>query len=374
MEIDLDKMMSEGCDYRGFLSPRELLIRMNQLLSDILKDGTMTDLQALLDAVMSLAERPALQAPREDCHGSMRVYYMNRNITRGFLCDAFSKNVDNDNYRMIIDSGWLSQFGTPLLRWFYALLRHRYRVGGETLMERILQNSRISAEKRALLCHAVFKSGAALIVSCAGDHVVQPPFWWYNRDTLAKIIIKHEGDETSMFIKHTGLLHRFGKFRPSSAMAQGVENDQISLFEMNRQLEGRRICASMLECLMKNNAARCFAYLLSHYSKEVFKLRSPQEWLFTVCRCAKEKLAVATANEIERQFPGIVASARDPWGNTLLWNTFVNENPADTLQAELIRLGCDPNAKNEWDLSYQLLKDNDPEALLKDEEEACHAV
>ena len=57
MEIDLDKMMSEGCDYSGFLPERELSIRMNQLLSDILKDGTMTDLQALSDAVTSLAER-----------------------------------------------------------------------------------------------------------------------------------------------------------------------------------------------------------------------------------------------------------------------------------------------------------------------------
>ena len=368
----MDKMMSDGCDCLGFLPPWELSLRMNKLLSDILKDGTMTDLQALSDAVTSLAERPGLQAHREDCHSSMQVYYMNRNITRCFLCNAFSKDMDNDNYRMIIDSGWLSQFETSLLRWFYELLRHRYRFGGDTLMELILPDRRIAAEKRALLCHAVFNSGAQ-IERCAGDYVVQPPFWWYNRDALAKIIMKSEGDAASVFIKHTGRLHRFGKFRPSSAMAQGVEDDQISLFELNRQLEGRRICASMLECLIRSNAARCFAYLLSHYPKQVFKFRSPLEWLFTVCRGAKQELAAAAGDEIERQFPGIVSSARDPWGNTLLWNTFVNKNPTEGLREELIHLGCDPNAQNEWGLSYQLLKDNDPEKLLQ-EEESQHTV
>ena len=55
---------------------------------------------------------------------------------------------------------------------------------------------------------------------------------------------------------------------------------------------------------------------------------------------------------------GIVGSARDPWGNTLLWNTFANRNSTPTLRTELLRLGCDPRAENEWGLSYQLVRDN----------------
>lgn len=100
---------------------------------------------------------------------------------------------------------------------------------------------------------------------------------------------------------------------------------------------------------------------MSHHPEWGFKLRSPEEWLLTVCRCADEELAVAAVGEYERQFPGIVAAARDPWGNTPLWNTFVNPKPTGKLRAELLRLGCDPNAKNEWELSCQLLADNDPE-------------
>lgn len=111
MEIDLDKMMSEGCDYSGFLPQRELSIRMNQLLSDILKDGTTTDLQGLSDAVTSLAERPGLQAHREDCHSSMRNTRVNENPTEELRnelirlgCDPNAKNEWDLSYQLLKDN------------------------------------------------------------------------------------------------------------------------------------------------------------------------------------------------------------------------------------------------------------------------------
>ena len=356
MEIDLIKILYEGSDDHCYLRRPVLLLRMNKLLSVILKSGTMADLQAFFDGMKSLA------LPGGNRTG-IPAYQICLGITRSFVYEAFmGGGVDNENYRMIVDSDWLSRFGTPQLLWFYEILRHRYRTGRETFMDRILPDRRTAAEKRALLCHAVFDSGA-LIVRYDGGYV-EPPFGWYNRDVLAKIVITSEDDEASVFIKHTGLSHRSAKIRTPPAMAEIVENDRSSLFELTRQFEGRRICTSMLEYLIKSNAARCFTCLVSHYPEEVFRLRPPEAWLFTVCRNAKKELAVAAVDEIERQFPGIVGSARDPWGNTLLWNTFVNGNPAEALRDELIRLGCDPNAANEWGLSYQLLKDNDPEKLL----------
>ena len=42
---------------------------------------------------------------------------------------------------------------------------------------------------------------------------------------------------------------------------------------------------------------------------------------------------------------------------------FFNPEPTEKLRAELLRLGCDPDAKNEWGLSYRLLEDNDPKKL-----------
>lgn len=272
-------------------------------------------------------------------------------------------------YMTMLEDGRISRFKLPLLLWVHEDLRRRGESGQETYLHRLLVDKRLAAEKRALLYHAVFTSYHPFINEFANMFVAE--FVWYNTCASKEIGKLKTWLDYESFKRYN--LSPCINFHASSKVLEMIVNDKCSLFELNRQFEGRRICDSMLEFLMQSDAARCFSCLLSHYPKEVFKFRTPQEWLFTVCRCAKEKLAVAAVDEIERQFPGIVGSARDPWGNTLLWNTFVNKNPTEGLREELIRLGCEPNAQNERGLSYQLLKDNDPEKLLQ-EEESQYAV
>ena len=156
-------------------------------------------------------------------------------------------------------------------------------------------------------------------------------------------------------------LARHDGFRASAAMEIGVADDSFAVFELNRELEARKIGDPMLEHLIRNDAVRCFTGLLSRHPDRVFKLRSPQEWLITVCRYAREKLAVAAVDELERQCPGVAAAARDPWGNTPLWNTLANAHHVETLQTELLRFGCDPDAENAWGLSYRLVRENAPD-------------
>ena len=132
---------------------------------------------------------------------------------------------------------------------------------------------------------------------------------------------------------------------------------------MNREFENRQVCDSLLQHLINRNAAKCFAYILAKYPERVFKLRSPQEWLLTVCRCAGDELAVAAVDELERQFPGIVGSTRDPWGGNPLWSTFCKLGPKEKLREELIRFGCDPDEENEWGISFRLLLENSPQTI-----------
>ena len=218
----------------------------------------------------------------------------------------------------------------------------------------IVMEPRIPAEHRALFWH-IIKSARYPYCGLPGwfftrrifvDNPAARKCWHrYSKDTCGREFIK----KTSNDIRDK---------RSIGAMADAVLRDSVPILEVKRTLAGRSIGFSLLLHMLRGNAVQCFTYMLSHYPKRVFKLRSPQEWLFTVCRCAGEKLATAAVDEIERQFPGIVGSARDPWGNTLLWNTLANRSSTPRLQTELIRLGCDPNAKNEWGLSYQLVKDN----------------
>ena len=323
--------------------------QMNALFSRILHEGSMADFQIFFDRVIlpasenGAAADPVLIDWREACRDF--AYYM-----------------DGDNYRAIVDGGWIPRFEKTHVEWFFRALLLYDRQGREELVDRIVTDRWIAAETRALFCHAVFKAKVSLWRH-GREFIDLPRFWYCNRSTCARIA------DTKNCVQHKAIkkisVPRNGKFHWSATMVVGVVRDNFAVFELNREIEDRKITDAMLEALIRSDAVGCFTGLLSHHPEEVFELRTPEEWLLTVCRCAKEDFAVAAVNELERLFPGLVVRTRDPWGNTPLWNTFVNSNPTEKLQKELIRLGCDPDVQNEWGLTYRLVRDNTPEKMRK---------
>ena len=355
----LDDILSaaESMNWRDAISAG-----MNKLLSRILKNGTMADFEVFFDFMRSLGDdgrKNPFSAANPIGEEGDRISGMRRimhEFGMNYLFRDFN-SVDDDNYATMLDAGWIPRFEGAHLRWFYGVLFRRYRRDEWTHIDRILADRRLSAANRALLYHAVFDSEVTLSRKTRG-FVRMPRLWYYNRSICDRIIEVMDCPEHAK-VKKLSVFWRGELYLPD-AMESGVSGDRLAVFEMNRQLEDRRVDDAMLEHLIRCDALRCFTGLLSHHPGEVFKLRSPEEWLLTVCRCVKEKFAVAVVDEIARQFPGIVGRTRDPWGNTPLWNTFVNPNPTEKLRAELIRLGCDPDAENEWGLSYRLLKENAP--------------
>lgn len=137
-----------------------------------------------------------------------------------------------------------------------------------------------------------------------------------------------------------------------------AKEDLVSAFEIQRQLIGKRISVSLLRFLLENGAVKCFTNLLANDSARVYRCRSASEWLFIVCRHFPAQTAVPIIQLIEQQNPGIAAAARDPWGNTLLWNTLANDHDTDEVQKLLIKLGCDPDSMNPLGLSFRLVNEN----------------
>ena len=264
------------------------------------------------------------------------------------------------DHEAILEPLWMSRFERPHLRWIYRQLLVEDKHLQYTA--KIVMDRRIAADRRALCFHAVFDTKTRVMLSPEG--AVLPQFWWYNRSAWNHYVFRIGKNSEDAFAGRLAIFIR-REPRLSDAMRQGIGDDSVSVFEINRMLENRRISDSLMKLLIASNAIKCFTYILANYPETVFRLRSPQEWLLTVCRCAEEKFAVATVNELERQFPGIVAGTRDPWGNTLLWNTFFNYEQTKNLRSELIRLGCDPDAENELGLSYRLLIDNAPDETDK---------
>ena len=265
------------------------------------------------------------------------------------------KNFKIQEYDSIFGPRWMARFEPAHLKWIYHLLS-----ANDTLLKctaKLIANRRIAAERRALCFHAVFSADTHSDTSFG--FVVRPYLWWYNRAAWDSYVLSVKRDAEDAFIKRLACA-RHPNYAISGALRHGAESDSISIFEMNREFENRQVCDSLLQFLIRCNAAKCFTHLLANYPKRVFKLRSPQEWVLTVCRCAGDELAVAAVDELERQFPGIVAATRDPWGGNPLWSTFCKLGPKEKLRAELVRLGCDPDEENEWGISPRLLWDNAP--------------
>ena len=177
-----------------------------------------------------------------------------------------------------------------------------------------------------------------------------------NEDSRRALLYHKKDGEKCDFIRNTELSRR--ELEGTPEFLEGIRQDSVSIFEMHRQMAGRKITITMLLYLLRFDAVKCFTYLLTHFSKQVYKCRSPEEWLFTVCRNTSADTAIPIIRSIEEDKPGIVASSRDPWGNTLLWNMLQNRNSVKNLQNVLISLGCDPDALNQWGLSFRIVKKN----------------
>ena len=349
MAIDVERELERIC--RDGSSPYPPSADdLNALLARILKGGSEKEFRTFFDGVIARMKSPDDPAPP----GATLDELLRPGL-------EFPRLVDEENHEALMSPLWLPRFSERHLPLLCEALRFRYYYDGWRIcLGEVLGDGRIAAARRALLCRAIFDCEAFAERTPRG-FVHLPPLWYYNRSVCGRIMDVKSCREHRV-IKKIGIPRHDG-FRASAALERGVSGDNHAVFEISRMLEDRRIDNSMLEHLIRCDAARCFTHILAYYPERVFKLRSPQEWLITVCRYAREKLAVAAVNELERQFPGIVGSTRDPWGNTPLWNTFFDLEPTEKLRAELLRFGCDPNDKNEWGLSYQLLKDNDPKGI-----------
>lgn len=151
---------------------------------------------------------------------------------------------------------------------------------------------------------------------------------------------------------------------------QAIKRDSVSELEIARLLNNKKISLGIMYAILTYNAGNTINFLLKKYSDEIFLLRTPQEWLFTLCNYFHLAAAIDFIKHIEEKFPGIVKNTIDPWGNDLLWHTFYNDkvwNPLDkrtvnSIQQCLIDLGCDPNKRNELDLSFNSVLENTREA------------
>lgn len=181
--------------------------------------------------------------------------------------------------------------------------------------------------------------------------------------------------EEENFLRKTRRNFRENALPPQ--ILQAIKNDSESELEIACLLNNKKNSLNMMYAILTYQAENIIHYFFEKYVNEIFSLRTPQEWLFTICNYFPGKAAASFIKQVEDKFLGIVKNARDPWGNNLLWHTFYNEVvwnlryarcKRNFVQQCLIDLGCDPDEKNNLGLCFNSVTENTPEAW----EEAIH--
>lgn len=152
---------------------------------------------------------------------------------------------------------------------------------------------------------------------------------------------------------------------------QAIKNDSASELEIACLLNNKKISLNIMYAILTYQAENIIHFLFEKHSDEIFSLRAPEEWLFTICNYFPGTSAASFIKHVEEKFPGIVKNARDPWGNNLLWHTFYNEIvwklryarcKRNFVQQCLIDLGCNPDEKNDLGLCFNSVTENTREA------------
>ncbi|MBR4662775.1 MAG: hypothetical protein IKO93_02775 [Lentisphaeria bacterium] len=264
------------------------------------------------------------------------------------LVDIFSKMICWSN---LFSTEFIASIELPFVKQICLFLNNRIVMGYSTKMNfcaAVIMAEWIDAEKRAMFWNVLKNITSS--TNYADSSVME------EINTARKTFLYHiMPGEKSDFMQRT----TFGTedFEGSDRIMEAIRQDSVPLFEKSRKIERLDISITMLNFLLRSDAVKCFVHLLDHYPRQVFKLRSAEEWLFTVCHDVCEKTAILVILWLEAKKPGIIATARDPWGNTLLWHTLAR-GKAEEIQRTLIFRGCDANAANQWGLSFRIVKRN----------------
>ncbi|MBP5639595.1 MAG: hypothetical protein J6X55_08955 [Victivallales bacterium] len=197
--------------------------------------------------------------------------------------------------------------------------------------------------------------------------------WHYNGcvpgDCVDIVMIDNSAIKLAMFkMEHAGhdlippgLVFMDGKrhYGLSEKMDQALREDSISLFELELTLPGKKLAAWLLREMMRYEPFNIISHLLLHRTKAMTAILAPQDWLICCCSYVDRRQgaegAIKVLDALEQLYPGI-SKTKDKLGNTPLWYCLY-KNDREKLEEALIKYGCDPDARNHLNLSYNLCKE-----------------
>ena len=139
-------------------------------------------------------------------------------------------------------------------------------------------------------------------------------------------------------------------------LERALQQDSISLFELELTLSGKPLQISLLRWILKKHAYQILDHLLRNRLKALSAILAPQDLLICLCMHPQGNGALMRLDTLEELFPGISRST-DSLGNNPLWYCLYRHKASSTELAQaLLRNGCDPDQRNHLNLSYRLCR------------------
>lgn len=147
------------------------------------------------------------------------------------------------------------------------------------------------------------------------------------------------------------------KMKMSPRMQEAFDKDNGPMFSIVCQMEGIRICHSLLVEILKGSQLSILHHLISN-NLIPEKLMTLEE---LCCFCTvqfTDDQAIRLLSTIEKAHPGILKSVHDPFRRNLLWYAIFNRctawfHPNCTLTPFLLNVGCDSENRNTVGISWQ---------------------
>ena len=250
----------------------------------------------------------------------------------------------------------LQEDDMPLLKRIGEHLMHSRRHGfyhrAFNAIARILSMKNVLSDKTRTYFWTLMRKITWPYCGCVPDDCVDIVMIDNSDIKLAMFKYKHAGHD----LIPPGLVFMDGKrhYELSKKMDQAIGEDSISLFELELTLSGKKLTASLLREIMHYRAYNIISHLLRQRTKAMTAILAPQDWLISCCSCADGR-GIKVLDTLEQLYPG-TSKYTDKLGNTPLWYCLY-KNGREELEEALIKYGCNPDARNHLNLSYNLCKE-----------------
>ena len=250
-----------------------------------------------------------------------------------------------------------------LLREFASYLRARHGINYNdifVIVSRILSMKRTLSDKERAIFWTVLKNISwpyyGLVSEGCEDMTL------VDNGDVRRAILKRRKKGYDLIPKGLCFLDDKRSMPLSEKMLQALQLDSVAMFEMALTLTGKKITIELLRAILCASGYNIIVHLLKCRFKAVTAILSLQDLL--ICMVANHRdiqrtseKTLAFFDSIVELFPGIIKST-DKLGNNLLWYCLYNKNAYTKDVAEhLIRNGCDPDARNHLNLSYNICKE-----------------